>query len=133
MTASISAAEYRQIVANDMPERGSDGLQNRVRELVRDLGLLDGYIHTWDSRKSSPGYPDCHIVIDERQIFIELKRQNERKHPPSPDQIEWLNRLRRVPHNEVYLFRPIDLLDDTIRHVLTVGPLPDRLWQIALT
>lgn len=135
--AEITVAEYRRMEADRMLEQGRHGLQDRVRQRVVKLGLYDLYYHTWNARKSNPGYPDVHILIPNpgglltrmRDVYMELKRQDERKYQPSDDQIKWLDALSAIPTNEVYLLRPLDLLDGTIDHLLTVGALPDRRWR----
>lgn len=60
--------------------------------------------HTLRSRGSRSGYPDRTCVRD-RILFAELKREKTR---PTPDQVEWLDRLARAG-GEVYLWRPSDL------------------------
>lgn len=60
--------------------------------------------HTLRSRGSRSGYPDRTCVRD-RILFAELKREKIR---PTPDQVEWLDRLARAG-GEVYLWRPSDL------------------------
>jgi hypothetical protein len=60
--------------------------------------------HTLRSRGSRSGYPD-RTCVRERIIFAELKRE---KTKPTPDQIEWLDRLAKAG-GEVYLWRPSDL------------------------
>lgn len=131
----VSADDYRRMLADSMREIGRDGLQERVRRRVRDLGLYDFYYHTWSAKKSNPGYPDIHIIIPKgppggfRDVYMELKRQDPKKYQPSDDQRKWLNILSWLPGREVYLFRPLDLLDGTIDYVLTTGPLSDRFWR----
>jgi hypothetical protein len=68
--------------------------------------------HTLRSRGSRAGYPDRTLVRD-RILFVELKRE---KTGPTPDQIEWLDKLATAG-GEVYLWRPSDL--DEIAHILT--------------
>lgn len=60
--------------------------------------------HTLRSRGSRSGYPD-RTCVRERIIFAELKRE---KTKPTPDQVEWLDRLAAAG-GEVYLWRPSDL------------------------
>ncbi len=60
--------------------------------------------HVLRSKGSRAGYPDRTCVRD-RILFAELKRE---KTKPTPDQIEWLDRLAAAG-GEVYLWRPSDL------------------------
>ena len=60
--------------------------------------------HTYDSRRSTGGYPDLTLVRD-RVIFAELKRAGE---DPRPDQVAWLDDLA-AGGAEVYLWRTDDL------------------------
>jgi hypothetical protein len=69
--------------------------------------------HTLRSKGSKAGYPDRTLVrAGDRIIFAELKREQA---SPTPDQIEWLDRLAAAG-GEVYLWRPSDL--DEIARVL---------------
>jgi hypothetical protein len=121
VTVTLTRQEYLEKQATAMHERGRWGLQERVRELCYAiLPAIDQHFrfyHTWDSRKSSPGFPDCVIVIPGagRQIFAELKRMGAGL---TADQVKWLEALDRVPRNEVYLWRPIHYLDCSIEAVL---------------
>lgn len=49
--------------------------------------------HTYDSRRSNPGFPDLVLVRDGKLIFAELKSERGRL---SQDQERWLRALRRV-------------------------------------
>lgn len=60
--------------------------------------------HTLRSRGSRSGYPD-RTCVRERILFVELKRERTK---PTPDQVEWLDRLARAG-GECYLWRPSDL------------------------
>jgi hypothetical protein len=60
--------------------------------------------HTLRSKGSRSGYPD-RTCVRERILFAELKRE---KTKPTPDQVEWLDRLSRAG-GECYLWRPSDL------------------------
>jgi hypothetical protein len=109
----MTAAEYQAQIAKQMSEAA---LQSKVIGLARELGYERIY-HTYDSRRSAAGYPDLHLVSARRgrSIFAELKTM---RGVVSPDQLLWLNDLRAVGV-EAYVWRPIDLLDDTITAVLT--------------
>lgn len=47
------------------------------QQLVIDLAVTYGWTvyHTFDSRKSQPGFPDLVLVRGERLLFVELKRE----------------------------------------------------------
>ncbi len=60
--------------------------------------------HVLRSKGSRAGYPD-RTCVRERILWCELKRQ---KTKPTPDQVEWLDRLAAAG-GEVYLWRPSDL------------------------
>tara|TARA_Y100001938_G_C8085114_1_gene431479 strand:+ start:2011 stop:2382 length:372 start_codon:yes stop_codon:yes gene_type:complete len=74
---------------------------------VRELALLNGwlYYHTYDSRRSDRGFPDCVFVKDGRVIFAELKVPRGKL---SAYQKEWLTELNEVSGVEVYLWFPKD-------------------------
>jgi hypothetical protein len=65
-------------------------LQESIAELCKYLGA--SLYHTYDSRRSRAGWPDCAIVTrDNRFLLRELKVG---KNKPSKAQREWLNRLQ---------------------------------------
>jgi hypothetical protein len=76
---------------------------------------LRGFLvyHTFDSRKSPPGYPDLCLCRASRLIYAELKVGAGRL---SADQERWLAALRAVPRVEVYCWYPADW--DAIEGVL---------------
>ena len=81
--------------------------QNHVIWLAKAHGWL--VYHTFNSRKSAPGFPDLVLVRDGRSIFAELKTD---KTKPTKDQRRWLAELDKT-QNEVYLWRPKDLREIT--------------------
>lgn len=86
-----------------LPEQREAEFQGQVLRLAELSGWLR--YHTRDSRRSQPGFPDLVLVREPRLIFAELKR-SEKEHP-TPEQEQWLARLRGCPV-EVYLWRPGD-------------------------
>lgn len=59
--------------------------------------------HTFNSRRSTPGYPDLTLVSPSgRVVWAELKTENGK---PSGAQLMWLDRLRKGGA-EAYLWRP---------------------------
>ena len=75
---------------------------------VTELATLCGWLvyHTYDSRRSQPGFPDLVLCKDGRVIFAELKSQ---KGPIRKAQQEWLDNLQMNNSVEVYLWRPADI------------------------
>jgi VRR-NUC domain-containing protein len=74
---------------------------------VKDLAKLNGWLvyHTYDSRRSDPGFPDLVLVRAPRVIFAELKSA---KGPPTKNQRVWLEELGFCSGVERYLWRPFD-------------------------
>lgn len=117
---AVSVAEYHAELARTMPERGRDGLQNKVRKMALDLNWR--FYHAFDSRRSAPGFPDCLMLRGNRCIAMELKRQDK---DPTEEQCEWLVAFKQAGC-EAYVFRPSDLLDGTILAVLAAGEGDDE-------
>jgi hypothetical protein len=89
-------------------------LQSVIWQMARAHGWTRSY-HTYNARRSSPGFPDLVMVRDGapgRLIFAELKgnRSGSRRIRPVPTaaQIEWLDSLAST-RAEVYFWRPEDL------------------------
>jgi hypothetical protein len=70
--------------------------------------------HTLRSRGSDPGFPD-RVLVRDRVIFAELKREEKVATPITDRQVEWLTGLARGGA-EVYLWRPSDF--DEIGQIL---------------
>lgn len=96
-----------------MPEKD---LQECVRRTALAFGWL--FFHPFDSRKSTPGFPDCSLTKDGRLLFIELKTERGK---PTEAQWRWLGELAKVPGVRVFLFRPSHWYDGTIERVLRGG------------
>jgi hypothetical protein len=108
---TINADQVRAIVARDMSERD---LQQWVIGAAQRLGYMS--YHTFDSRRSEPGFPDLVMVRPPRLLFVELKRQSK---SPTAEQQRWLDALAdRAGGAEVYVWRPMDWLTGQIEHVL---------------
>jgi hypothetical protein len=90
-------------------------LQARVLAAARVLGW-HAY-HTHDSRRSQPGFPDLVLVHEgqERVLWRELKRQQGRVRP---EQAAWI-RILTGAGEDAAIWRPVDLLNDTIHNELT--------------
>jgi VRR-NUC domain len=61
--------------------------------------------HTWDSRRSEPGFPDLVLVRPPRVVFVETKTERGRIRR---DQRKWLDQLAACEAVEAYLVRPSD-------------------------
>lgn len=86
---------------------------------VVDLAAWQGWrtYHTYDSRRSAPGFPDLVMVRGTRLIFAELKSATGRV---SVDQRAWLADLACCPGIETHLWRPADW--DDVQTTLGVRP-----------
>lgn len=74
---------------------------------VIDLATLRGWLvyHTYDSRRSSPGFPDLVLVRHNTLLFAELKTE---KGKPTGAQKQWLEALRNVETISPNLWKPSD-------------------------
>lgn len=88
----------------------------QLQDAVIQLAHLRGWMtyHTYDSRRSSPGFPDLVLVRADRLVLVELKSASGRV---TADQQRWLEALY-LTNNEVYLWRPADWLDGTVDRAL---------------
>jgi len=92
--------------------------QDFMQQII-DLAHLYGWLcyHTFDSRRSAPGYPDlafCHPVHHE-YFLAELKTE---KGHLTPAQQRWIEALYQA-NIETYVWRPSDF--DTIVRRLSKG------------
>jgi len=87
-------------MSNDLTEKA-------WQQQVLDLAALYrwGYYHTFDSRRSQPGFPDLLLVRGIRMMFVELKTDTGRL---TTDQQSWQHMLRNAGA-EVFVWRPADL------------------------
>jgi Holliday junction resolvase len=74
-------------------------LQSTVIEAMEWKGWR--VYHTYDSRRSQPGFPDVVAVRGGRLMFVEFKSE---KGKVKREQVDWLDAL--VKTSEVYLVRP---------------------------
>lgn len=69
--------------------------------------------------EGDPGFPDTVLVRPGRLVFAELKSASGKV---EPEQRAWLTLLGSVDgHVEVFIWRPADWVDGTIRRVLDDG------------
>jgi hypothetical protein len=98
VTAILTAAKA-------MSERELD---EGVRAIVKDLGLHR--YHTFDSRKSDPGWPDLVAAGVGGLLFRELKTETRK---PTRAQQEWLDVLAAAGA-DAGVWRPSDLLSGRV-------------------
>jgi VRR-NUC domain len=89
-------------------------LQASILELAKRTGWLSW--HSYDSRRSAPGFPDLVLVHEQTGalIFSELKSAEGRV---TAEQRQWLGALGRKHHAGVW--RPEDWTSGHIAEVLT--------------
>mgnify|MGYP003134989332 CR=1 FL=1 len=89
----------------DTPIKSEKEFLSRVLFEAELAGWEKTY-HTFNSKRSTPGFPDLCMVRDNRLVFAELKMT---KAKPTKPQQEWLEALGAVPGVEAYLWRPSDI------------------------
>jgi hypothetical protein len=91
-------------------QRGLDDIlekewQHTVTDLAKKLGWLS--YHTFNSRRSAHGFPDL-VLLRDRVIFLELKRENRKTSKLTVEQQVWVRWLINAGA-EVYVVRPSHL------------------------
>lgn len=76
-------------------------LQDGLVTVARVCGFM--VYHTWDSRRSAPGFPDLICVKGHRMLALEIKQQRGRV---SEAQREWIAELGQVPGCTAVIVRP---------------------------
>jgi hypothetical protein len=73
--------------------------EKQLQAQVVQLASLTGWrcYHTFDSRRSAPGFPDLLLVRPPRCLFVELKTTTGRLRPA---QAAWLEALAEVEHQK---------------------------------
>ena len=91
--------------------------EKQLQQAVLGLARLNGWLayHTFDSRRSQPGFPDLVMVRPPRLLCVELKSE---KGKPTPDQEAWLEALGQVRKVEASLWRPAQWTDGTVEALL---------------
>ena len=114
----IHSAASMGIVASETAKAMREkALMQHVIDMARLLGYL--VYHTFDSRRSEPGFPDIIAVGYDRLLAIECKREREQ---PTPAQQNWLDELAYVPGVECYVIRPSDWLSGEVERILRGWP-----------
>lgn len=82
---------------------------------VNQLLALHGWrsYHTFDSRRSSEGFPDVIALKPPRMLAVELKTD---KGKPTQAQLDWLNAFAGVDQVEAHIWVPRGL--DAIMEIL---------------
>lgn len=94
--------------------------QSQILQLAKAFGWL--WFHTYDARRSQPGFPDL-VLVRERVIFAELKTARGKQ---SDAQRAWESRLRAAKA-EFYLWRP-DSWDEIRRVLAPVAGAAPAAW-----
>lgn len=111
--SATAATQVTRVTAYLMLERD---LQNNVIEMAERLGCM--VYHTFDSRRSQPGFPDLVIVGKRRILYVELKRQGKKLTPQQQSWREAVERTAQRGGHEYHLWRPLDWLDGTVEEAL---------------
>lgn len=84
---------------------------------VKGAAMAYGWLvyHTYDSRRSDPGFPDLFMIRHGQAIAAELKR--EKRSVVSPAQEDWLDALSDVPGISPHVWRPSQwlVIEETLR------------------
>ena len=80
--------------------RNERAFTDSIKRAARTFGWK--CYHTFDSRRSSPGYPDLTLVRNGRLIFAELKMPRGRL---SDYQRGWINELQEAGQ-EIHVWKP---------------------------
>jgi hypothetical protein len=89
--------------------------QSEKRLMAELVDVLDRFgwltYHTFDSRRSAPGFPDLIAVRDGRMLALECKSATGKL---TTDQRAWLSALAGVPGVACYVVRPADDLAELL-------------------
>ena len=79
--------------------------ETQLQDLIVAAADLGGWLvyHTYDSRRSRPGFPDLVMVRGDELIVLELKSAKGRV---SPAQRAWIESLAQVDKISVAVLRP---------------------------
>jgi hypothetical protein len=90
-----------------LPRMSEKQLQRSVLDLARSKGWR--CYHTFDSRRSEPGFPDIIAIRGERLVAIELKSDSGTL---TEAQTEWLRAFDDVWVVDAIVIRPAPTLDE---------------------
>lgn len=105
-------------MATGAPELTEAQFQRRVVDFARVTGWT--VYHTFDSRRSEPGFPDLVAVHPDQRRIVYAELKSARGYLSTP-QRRWLDKLARAGA-EIAVWRPADW--DEIVAVLRGKPLP---------
>lgn len=105
----MRAAEHQERAVLSWPEKV---LQQNVVSLAKALGWWTH--HHYDSRRSTPGWPDLVMLRGERALFVELKREKGRT---TPDQRDVIARLTNAGL-DARIWRPSDWVSQEVHREL---------------
>jgi hypothetical protein len=91
------------IAGSSLPAMPEKQFMQRIVSFARARGWL--VFHTYDSRRSAPGFPDLVLVRRGRLIMAEIKTQTGRL---TRAQQEWLQALGECSNVEAMIWRPSD-------------------------
>lgn len=91
--------------------------EKQLQDAVAGFAFVCGWrrYHTFDSRRSEPGFPDLVLVRAGRLVAAELKAAAGRV---TASQQAWLDDLALVPGVEVFVWRPDDWTSGRVEAVL---------------
>lgn len=112
----MNVAEFLDIRIREMSEQQ---LQTQVMGMARFHGFTLAY-HTWNSQRSTAGFPDLILVSTRQQrvLFRELKREKGRV---TPDQQTWIDALTAAGQDAA-IWRPSHLFSGAIEASLKGRP-----------
>lgn len=101
------ATRLERARANQPPSSSEAVTEAAFQTAIIQLATLAGWLchHEYDSRRSTPGYPDLTLTRNGRLLICELKTERGRVRP---EQRAWLAALAQCPGVEVALLRPHD-------------------------
>jgi VRR-NUC domain len=94
----------------------------QLLQALVDVARLSGWLvfHTYDSRRSAPGFPDLILLRPPRLLVIEAKSLSGRA---TPEQDTWLSAFAALAEGaevQVHLWRPSDL--DAALRIIAARP-----------
>lgn len=87
--------------------------ERELQDATIAYAALHGWLvyHTYDSRRSHPGFPDLALTRNGTLLLTELKTEKGRL--TEPQQL-WKEQLETIHTTRYHLWRPTDWLDGTI-------------------
>ena len=119
MTQTLSVRQLRLLQAKNMKESGRNGLQEQVRILFRDSQYDWLYYHTHRSQYRPAGFPDVFAIRISPSVRIVIAECKTQAGKVTTKQQLWLDTMKHaMPAAEVYVWRPMGLLNGTIRSII---------------